>query len=285
MSRIFEALQQANIELAGTAAEPAESPEGLSAFVAALSGDLAALEEAPTFEIPECLEVRLIAWKEPHSLAAERLRGLAARLRYAQQRRALKRILITSAVRGDGKSTISLNLAITLAMQGEKTLLIDGDLHRPSLASILRIDGQRGFANASERSDSVTNCVQRAERLPLWICPAGTAQDQPLTLVQSPHTAEVLKQLQGWFTWIVIDSPPLAPLSDASVWARLCDGFVLIAREAATPKRALLKGIESLEKSKILALLMNDSNPEEEKYYRDYYKQSSGAAVPVTSRL
>jgi capsular exopolysaccharide synthesis family protein len=279
MSRVFEALQQANLEMGVPISDPAESPEGMSQFAVTFGADFSLLDEASRFVIPDFAAARLAAWNDPNSMAAERFRALAARLRHAQQRRTVKKILVTSAVRGDGKSTVSVNLAITLAAQGEKTLLIDGDLHQPALGRALAVDSERGFADCCETSEPVTNLLQRAESLPLWFFPAGKCESQPLTLLQSPQASELLKQLAGWFSWIVIDSPPLAPLADSSVWARMSDAVLLLARQSATPKKALLKGVETLDKSKIFALLMNDSSADEERYYRDYYKRSGNIAI------
>ena len=274
MSRIFEALQQANPELGRTLSETPESAEALPSFTAALIGESGGLEEVPQFSLPADLESRLVAWLDPNSLAAENLRALSARLRHAQRRKPVKTILVTSAVRGDGKSTISSNLAITLAAHGERTLLLDGDLHQSSLASTLRVDGEPGFADWCERSEPVANLLCKAEGLPLWFLPAGVCVDQPLTVLQSPRASELLKLLAGWFSWVIIDSPPLLPVIDGKVWATMSDTVLFVARQGVTPRKALTKCLESFDKSKLFALVMNDSTPQEERYYRDYRKAS-----------
>jgi len=272
MSRIFEALQQANPELGRTLSESPEGPEALTPFAATLIGESAALEEASQFPLPTDTESRLVAWLEPNSLAAENFRALSARLRHTQRRKSLKTIQVTSAVRGDGKSTISANLAITLAAHGERTLLLDGDLHQSSLASTLQVEGEHGFADWCERSEPVANLLSKADGLPLWFLPAGICVDQPLTILQSPRTSELLKLLTSWFSWIIIDSPPLVPLIDARVWATMSDTVLLVARQGITPKKALTKSLEGFDKSKLFALVMNDAIPQEERYYRDYRK-------------
>ena len=274
MSRIFEALQQANSELGRSLSEAPESAEALSSFEATLIGEPAGLEDAPQFSLPTDSESRLVAWLDPNSLAAENLRALSARLRHAQRRKPIKTILVTSAVRGDGKSTISSNLAITLAAHGERTLLLDGDLHQSSLASSLQVEGERGFADWCERSEPIANLLCKAEGLPLWFLPAGVCVDQPLTVLQSPRASELLKLLAGWFSWVIIDSPPLLPLIDGKVWAAMSDTVLLVARQGMTPKKGLMKSLEGFDKSKLFALIMNDSTPQEERYYRDYRKAS-----------
>lgn len=276
MSRVFEALQRANPELSGPADQRGESPEGLSQFVATLGGEFTALEDAHQFVIPVSPEARLIAWTDPNCLAAENLRVLSAKLRHAQQHRPLKKLLVTSAVRGDGKSAISANLAISLAAHGEKTLLIDGDLHQPSLSKTLGIDGERGLATWHQNSQAITDLLHRANGLPFWVLPAGICHEQPLTLVQSEKTAELLKQLAGWFSWIVIDSPPLVPLADAAIWSTMSDAVLLLARQGITPKKALVKSVASIDRSKVFGVVMNDATTSEERYYQAYYSGKTG---------
>ena len=277
MSRVFEALQRANPELSRPLDRFEESPDDVSQFAAALTGQFAALEDAPSFAIPESPEARLIAWTDPNSMAAERLRALSSKLRHAQQRQSVKKLLVTSAVRGDGKSAISANLAITLATHGEKTLLIDGDLHQPTLAKTLEIDGERGFATWHKNPGRISDLLHRAQGAPLWFLPAGICPEQPLTLIQSEKTAELLKELSACFSWIVIDSPPLVPLADANIWANMSDAVLLLARQGLTPKRAFLKGVESLDRSKLFGVIMNDASTNEERYYQAYYSGKTAA--------
>lgn len=277
MSRIYEALQRANPELEQSIVAPPDSPEGLSQLVATLSGESTLLDEAIRFDIPNSPNARLVAWTNPNTLGAEKIRVLAARYKQAQQRRAAKRLVVTSAVRGDGKSTISLNLAITFAVQGERTLVIDGDLHQPALAGMLAVDGEIGFANWCEKSEPCSVPLYRAENLPLWFLPAGKSRAQSLTLLQSPQAATIMKQLTNWFSRIVIDSPPMVPLADSSVWINMSDAVLLIARDGKTPKKVLEKSLESIDKSKIFAVVMNDGNALDERYYSDYHKRVDSA--------
>src|SRR5437868_11538888 len=118
MSRVFEALQRANPELTHLIGD--QSADGHSQLMEALSGESAALDDSSRFVIPRAPQARLVAWTDPNCLAAEKLRVLSARLRHTQQRRPLKKLLVTSATRGDGKSAMSANLAISLATHGEK---------------------------------------------------------------------------------------------------------------------------------------------------------------------
>lgn len=267
MSRIFEALQQANPEFVRPDLA-VQAPDGMSSLLAALTGESVLQDGAPTFAIPEWPGARLVSWTQPNSLAAEKLRVIVARFKRAP--RCMRRVLVTSAVQGDGKSTVSVNLAITFASQGERTLLIDGDLHQPALASLLCVDGAVGFADWCKQTTPQTNLLQRAEGLPLWFLPAGSCQEQPLALLQSSQAAALMADLAHWFTWIVIDSPPIVPLADSNAWALLSDSILLVARHGRTPKKALIKSLESLDRSKLFTVVMNSVNGVEEKYYSNY---------------
>lgn len=271
VSRIFEALQQANPEVNRLIGGEDEYPEGSSRLVAALSGEHDALEDVPGFALPQSPSSRLVVWKDPNSLAAENFRVVSSRLRSARQRRDLKILLVTSAVRGDGKSVTSANLAITLAMHGEKTLLIDGDLHRPTLAKSLMVEDGGGFVSWHSGKGRVVDLLHRADSLPLWFLPSGVCHSQPVTLIQSEKTTELLKQVRAWFSWVVIDSPPLVPLADANIWANVSDGTFLVARQGLTPRKPLEKAIASMDQSKLLGIILNDAQSNEERYYRAYY--------------
>jgi protein-tyrosine kinase len=280
MSRIFEALQQTNPQMFSPHAVQ-EMPFPGSTPLASASGQEASLEDVASFNIPASLDGRLVVFTEPHSLASIKVRAMAARLRHTQQLRGIKKVLVTSAAGGDGKTTASANLAIALAAQGDKTLLIDGDLHRSALHKLFQVDNQRGFSDWS-KDEPVGNILRHAVELPLWFLPAGSGQ-HPLIKVQASTTPELLKQMSSLFSWIIIDSPPLVPLADASIWNTLVDGVLLLVRQASTPKKVLVKSLESFDKSKLLGVIMNDAVSSEEKYYRNYYVGAAAATNPPTA--
>ena len=88
----------------------------------------------------------------------------------------------------------------------------------------------------------------------------------------------MLSKLGNWFDWVVIDSPPLVPLADSTVWSTMSDLLLLVVREGATPRKALVKAVDSVDKSKLCAVVLNDALSPESKYYRQYYV-GSGATT------
>src|SRR5262249_40313932 len=102
---------------------------------------------------------------------------------------------------------------------------------------------------------------------------------QPLTMLHSPEIAQLIANISGWFDWVIIDSPPLTPLADASVWATIADSVLLVCRQGMTPRRLLEQDLGLLEKSKVVGAVLNHAHSTEHRYYGDYYKQSPNRGV------
>ena len=233
------------------------------------------LERCPVLQVSIPQDSRLVAVGKEESLGAEKFRFLAVRLRQLRQSRPLKKILITSTIPQEGKSTVAANLACTLARRKQqKTLLLEGDLRRPTLAARFGLGRIPGLCEwLSGQTEGIN--LYRLESLGLWVLPAGAAPQNPLELMQSGKLAPLMNQLEAWFDWIVIDSPPVLPLADASMWSRLADGILLVTRNGTTEKRQLKRGIEAIEKSKLLGALVNSSaNAAHTDYYQRYSAQA-----------
>jgi capsular exopolysaccharide synthesis family protein len=282
MSRIFEALQQASAETARmdavavplSPAVPVPAAAPLSPAPVAEPSSVrpapSPLDEVPCFDVRSGREHRLVSLSDEHSVGAEKWRVLCARLRQRSKQTPLKKLVVTSAVKGDGKSTVSTNLAITFARRtGQKVLLMDGDLRHPNTANLLGVSESPGIADWW-RGQSIYQCLRRATGLSLWLLSAGRGSEQPLEILQSARTAEMLTQASAWFDWVIIDSPPLVPLVDATVWATLAHGTLLVVRQDKTPQRMLIKALESVEKSKLLGIVLNESTESDQLYYQPY---------------
>jgi capsular exopolysaccharide synthesis family protein len=277
MSWIFEALQQAEFDRTGFTA-----PEHELAATQVLRATEKEIEEAQDlherFQQKSTLypaisaDSRLVTLAQPWSVNVEKFRLLALRLRELQQHRHLKKLLITSTVPEEGKSFVSANLAITMARKPEqRVLLVEGDLRRPALASNLGIGNHIGLSECLLGMRRLSSVVHYIEDLKLWFLPAGHPPENPVEAMQSGQLMEGLDVLSPSFDWIVIDSPPLLPLADTSVWSRVVVGTLLITRQGKTKKRELKRGIEMLDKSCILGVVINDcSSAEQSNYYERY---------------
>ena len=243
------------------------------------------VDQFPSLPVSIPPDSRLVSVGEEESLGAEKFRFLAVRLRQLRQSRPLKKVLITSTIPQEGKSTVAANLACTLARRKQhRTLLLEGDLRRPTVA------GKFGLSKALPglcewlRGETESKNIYRLEALGLWILPAGSAPENPLELMQSGKLSALMEELASWFDWIVIDSPPVLPLADTSLWARQADGILLVTRKGITEKQQLQRGLEALERSKLLGALVNGSTDTvHSDYYLRYGPATSSPGSPARS--
>lgn len=276
MSRLFEALQRSESEKSG--APFFQPPVAATELLEVAEKERNDFREFKSLHVSLAPDNRLVCLTAKESLGAEKFRFLAVRLRQIQQTRALKRILVTSTLAEEGKSLVSANLAMTLARRHwQKTLLIEGDLRRPVQAQMFGLRKLPGITEWLSDGVGPITSIFRLEEAGLWILPAGTPPANPLELMQSRRLGALLDDLSGLFDWIVIDSPPLLPLADTSVWARLSDGVVLVVREGKSEKRQLKAGLEALGTSNLLGVVLNGCSSTD---HRNYYQRYCKAAPP-----
>jgi protein-tyrosine kinase len=271
MSKIFEALQRSVSERTGhsLAQAPSVATELLNET-----------EKTDGFELCLALspkpspESRAIAITDPASIAAEKFRMLAVRLRNLRLKRELKRILITSALPDEGKSVVALNLACTLARYKQmRVLLVEGDMHRPKIRANLDLPTVKGLSEWLRSDIPLSEIIYQVTPpgFGFWFLPAGEPLTNPVELMQSGRVAALMDDLTESFDWIIIDSTPILPLADTSVWARLSQGILMVVREGITEKRQLQKAHEAIDKSALLGVVLNDSSNIERKSYYAYY--------------
>ena len=199
------------------------------------------------------------------------------RSRQLQQARQLKKLLITSTLPEEGKSLVSANLAATLARRKQqKVLLLEGDLRRPVLSKQFGHAHIPGITEWLYEGAGPINSIYYLDGPGFWFLPAGRPPENPLELMQTGRLSSLLVQLTSAFDWIIIDSPPLLPLADTSVWARLADGALLVVREGKTEKRQLQRGLTALDRSKLLGVVVNGFTGTDHSNY--YSRYSPGAA-------
>jgi capsular exopolysaccharide synthesis family protein len=222
---------------------------------------------------------RLVSLSDAGGPATEAFHLLGVRLRNLQKSQQIKRLLITSTVPQEGKSVIAANVACTLGFgDHQKVLLIDGDMRRPSQSTLFGLAKVPGLSNHLQGKRSLTACIYHVEEAGIWILPAGDNSGGSSELMRSPRLPELMATLSQWFDWVVIDSPPVLPMVDTSVWSRLADGILLVARHGTTKKRKLQKGMEAIDPSKLVGIVLNAStSPIDSDYY--YY-----ADQPESSR-
>jgi capsular exopolysaccharide synthesis family protein len=221
---------------------------------------------------------RLVSHTDPKSLGAEKFRALAARLENLREKGELRSLQITSAVVNEGKSLVSANLAVTLVRHfGYRVLLVEGDLHRPSLTTLLGLTDVEGINQwwHSQEDTDIGPYVRKLDDMPLWFLSAGSTCDQPTHILQSARFADAFVHLVGGFDWVVVDSTPMTPIVDANLWSRLVDGTLLVVREGVAPIKALKMGVKGLDNPKWLGIVLNDASEfDRANYSAQYYGTS-----------
>ncbi len=293
MSRIFEALQRSESEKSGGAL-PVESvlatellesverdaPEPVVDMTpppAVIPPELGHFQSVPVAIAPES---RLVSLFDKESLAAEKFRFLGVRLRQLQQARSIKKLLITSTLPEEGKSLVAANLAATLARRKQqKVLLLEGDLRRPVLSRQFGHPHIPGVTEWLYEGAGPINSIYYLDSPGFWFLPAGRPPENPLELMQTGKLSSLLVQLTASFDWIIIDSPPLLPLADTSVWARFADGVLLVVREGKTEKRQLQRGLAALDRSNLVGVVVNGfTGTDNKNYYSRYGPDAAGPA-------
>lgn len=231
------------------------------------------LGKLPALQISLASQSRLVCLTDKEDPTAEAIRLLGVRLRDFRRIRPLKKVLITSTIPREGKSTISANLACALALSSdEKVLLVEGDFRRPSLPRMFGLGEISGIQECVKDEGRQLAGIYRLENAGVWFLPAGEIIGNPMELLQSDQLQSVMERLTAYFDWIIIDSPPVLPLADTSIWMRMADGVLLVTRQGTTQKRQLQKGLEALNKKKLLGALLNGAVAST---YSGYYGRSS----------
>jgi capsular exopolysaccharide synthesis family protein len=225
----------------------------------------------------------IVVHSEPRSVFADRFRFLRTHLRHLWNADKLKSLLITSPRPHDGKSAIALSLAIMLAEGGKRTvLLIEGDLHYPTLTHRLGLDQQlvTGLADCLERKIDVFSAIRRIKPLEIYLLPAGKTLAHPTELLQSDALSGIMQSLREQFDWVVVDSPPVMPLSDALLLRQRTDATLLVIRAGCTPRDAVDEAVALVGKKNILGMLLNGVEGLEQAYSK--YYGSYGSHSPDT---
>ena len=276
MSRLFEALQRSEAERSGTPLN--QSPEVAAQLLQTAEAHGDDFGQCPRVHVSVSAESRLVSLTGKEGLGAEKFRFLGVRLRQLRQNQPVKKVLITSSIPEEGKSLVAANLALTLARRPQqRVLLLEGDMRRPVLARQFGLGKVGGMSEALQEKFCPTQHIYYLEDSKLWFMPAGHPPENPLELMQTGRLPELMERLAMGFDWIVIDSPPLMPLADTTVWARLSDGVLLVAREGKTEKKALQRGVEALGQSNLLGVVLNScSDTDHSNYYQRYGRDVAG---------
>jgi succinoglycan biosynthesis transport protein ExoP len=182
-------------------------------------------------------------------------------------------ILVTSALPGEGKSTTAANVAVALAQTGSRTLLVDLDMREPKLAEAFGICAEQGMTTFLSGNSDVSSQIHEAGVPNLFVVPAGPRAPNPVELIGSERMFTGMLLMREYFTYVVIDSPPILELSDALVASPHADGVILVTRGGKTPRKMVQRAADSLRQvgAKLFGVLVNDVAIEKTSYgYKGY---------------
>lgn len=188
----------------------------------------------------------LVVHADPHSPNAEAFRQLRTNIRFVNIDSTMRSIIVTSAVANEGKSTVSSNLALALAQAGQRVVLVEADLRKPSIRQYMGIEGAAGLTNVLLGEAQLEDVLQPWGDGMLQVLPGGLIAPNPSELLGSSAMIEVIRRLEEMADLVIFDVPPLLPVTDAAVLGVNTDGAVIVVRSGSTSRVQLDRAIASL---------------------------------------
>jgi len=289
MSRIYEALRKAQEQ--GATSMPMEQAQRPEPFVTQADHGGRAGQRSPEFLSPAGPEgappascyLRLDelrqrcakpGWKLHLDYAvffgghagercAEQFRTLRSRLYRLREKKSIRTLLITSSCPGEGKSFVALNLAQAIARQHERrALLIDADLRAPSLHLRMGAPSAPGLTDYLAGEADEFSIVQADAKEDLFFIPAGKSVSNPTELLANNRLRSLLGRMAPVFEWIIVDAPPVLPVSDASVLAGMCDGVIFVVRAGTTAFDLAQTACQEFRENNLLGAVLNGVDEE-----------------------
>jgi capsular exopolysaccharide synthesis family protein len=209
----------------------------------------------------------LVAGLAPKSAAAEQYRQLRTRLAHAEGANNLRTVLVTSPQKGEGKSITSANLALTMAQELQRRVVIlEADLRKPSMQQLFglpSVPASPSISGAAELKDVMRFLPDHN----LTVIHAGSTATNPAELLGSTAMRRLLDTLRTRFDRVILDTPPVLPLADVAVLAPLVDGSLMVVRAGVTPKPAIENALRAFDSSRLLGIVLNDSGLEQDYRY------------------
>lgn len=267
---------------------PVESPGGHPAPAVDADPDLlhpqeAVLDDAAPASLPLRSSAgggKLVTETTVETAPVEQYRRLAARLHLAQAESGTKVVMITSAVASEGKTLTATNLALTLSESYKRrVLLIDADLRRPWVHELFKIPNLTGL-NDGVRADVDRKVPLIAVSEYLSVLTAGRPDPDPMSVLASDRMRRILTDAARSFDWVIVDTPPVAVLSDAHLLARLVDTVVLVVKAGSTQHAAMTRAIDAVGRDRILGVVLNCADEGRQLAYH-YYGYSARSGDPA----
>jgi capsular exopolysaccharide synthesis family protein len=217
-------------------------------------------------------KAKLVIGPEPNAFFIEQYRRLAAVLHDAQLEKGLKTVMVTSAVPKEGKTLTVVNLALTLSdSYARRVLLIDADLRKPSIHTVLGTPNERGLSDLLRSGGAEPHTIAVSPRLSLL--PAGSVRENPLAGLASARMRAFVDDIAAKFDWVLLDAPPVGLLPDAQLIGRIAQATVLVIRAGVTPYPVIERAITELGRDCIIGTVLNGVDQITTDYYGHYQNE------------
>lgn len=209
--------------------------------------------------------------KEPKSIAAESYRTLRTNIQYSSFDKEYRVIVVTSSEPGEGKSTTAGNLALSIAQDNKKVILIDCDLRKPSIHKKFKISNLVGLSDVMVGKEELTKVVHRYGKN-LVILTSGKIPPNPSEMLSSKTMSNLIETLKESFDYIILDTPPVQAVTDSQILSTKADGTILVVRAERTKKESVQNAVNLLKKvnANIIGTVLNGVDLKRNKYYYYY---------------
>lgn len=208
--------------------------------------------------------------KDPKAIASESYRTLRTNIQYSSFDKEYRVILVTSSEPGEGKSTTSGNLALSLAQGDKKVILVDCDLRKPSLHKKFKISNLYGLSDVLIGKETLEDASSKKGNL--TILTAGKIPPNPSEMLASNAMTNLIEELKESFDYIILDTPPVQAVTDSQILSTKADGTILVVRAEKTKKDSVQNSISLLKKvnANIIGTVLNGVDNSRHKYYYYY---------------
>lgn len=196
----------------------------------------------------ETKPVSLITLIDKSSPISEQYRTIRTNIQFASTvDHEIKTIVVTSSGAGEGKSTTAANLAVVFANAGQRVLLVDADLRKPTVHKTFHLQNNVGFSNLLSTKETMSNVIQATVVPNLSLLTSGPKPPNPSELLSTARMDQLIRELRGAFDLVIFDMPPIVQVTDAQIMASKVDGTMLVVREDVSSKDAVVKAQKLLQ--------------------------------------
>lgn len=217
---------------------------------------------------------QIISSKSPFEFV-EAYKSMRTNLQFVSVSNQFKKIIVTSSVPGEGKSTVAINMALTLVDSGNKVLLIDCDLRKPMIQKYLHLNKLKGsgLTNLLANTEKIEQSIIFLSDTGLNVITSGPIPPNPAEMLGSKRMEELIKDLESKFDYIIFDTPPVSVVTDAAVLSKLCDGVILVIKQKFTDRGSAQLAKKNLENvgANIIGCVLNQFKAEQSSKSYAYY--------------